>query len=102
MHSFDKVGVIGLLVENIRCDNAGENKDLEETFNGEKWKLNINFEYTARDTPQQNSLVETGFYIVLNKGRAMLIDSNVPYNMRHNIMQEALSTTTKLDGLVVS
>lgn len=42
---------IGLPVTNIRCDNAGENKKLEDTINGEKWKMNIKFEYTARDTP---------------------------------------------------
>ena len=69
------------------CDDAGENNKLEETVNGEKWKLNINFECTARATHQQNSLVETGFSIVLNKGRIMLIDTNVPYKMRCKITQ---------------
>ena len=35
--------------------------------NGEKWKLNVNFEHTARATPQQNSLVEKVFTKVLKK-----------------------------------
>ena len=72
---------MGLPVESIRRDNAGESKKLEETINGEKWKININLEYTARYSPQQNRVVETGFSVLLNKGRAMLIDENVPYIM---------------------
>ena len=28
--------VMSMSVENVRCDNAGENKKLEETVNGEK------------------------------------------------------------------
>ena len=73
---------ICLPVEKLRCDNAGKNNKLEETVNGEQWKLNINFECTYRATPQQNNLLETGFDIVLNKGREMLIDTRVPYKMR--------------------
>ena len=53
--------------------------------NGEKWKLNVNFEHNTRATPQQNRLVGTGFAIVLKKGRAMPIDSNMSYKMRCKI-----------------
>ena len=73
---------IGLPVESLICENSGENKKLEETINREKCRLNINFEHKARDAPQQNSIVETGFVVVLNKVRAMLIDANVPCIMR--------------------
>jgi hypothetical protein len=41
----------GMPVKIIRCDNAGENKLLEKRCNSADWKLNIDFEYTARDTP---------------------------------------------------
>ena len=58
---------MGLPIENVRCDKYGEGKKIEETINGEKWKLNINFEHTARAPLQQNSLVKTGFAIVLHK-----------------------------------
>ena len=59
-------------ISNIRCDNAGENIKLERRTASSDWKLNIDFEYTARNTPQQNSLVEKGFDTLYNRGRAML------------------------------
>ena len=34
--------------------------------------LNIKFEFTARNTPQQNSLVEKGFDTIYGQGRAIL------------------------------
>ena len=92
----------GKQVTFVRCDNAGENLSLEKTANGEKWRMNITFEFTARVTPQQNSLVETGFAYILNKSRTMMIDANVPYLQRYKIVQEAIITATKLDGLVTT
>jgi hypothetical protein len=35
----------------IRCDNAGGNKTLQKRVNGVDWKLNIEFEFTPRETP---------------------------------------------------
>ena len=45
----------------LRMNNAGENTLLASKINNQKWKLDIEVEYKARDTPQQNSLVEVGF-----------------------------------------
>eukprot|EP00957_Ditylum_brightwellii_P083473 6345666-Ditylum_brightwellii.AAC.1 len=56
----------GKAVKYLRCDNAGENKALEKRCASADWKLGIEFEYTARDTPQQNSLVEVGFATIRN------------------------------------
>jgi len=92
----------GYPVTYIRCDNAGENKSLNKRCNDVKWKLNIDFEYTARATPQQNSLAEMSFTIILNKAKSMLEDAHVPYLKKYKIIQEAILTATKLDGLVVS
>mgnify|MGYP000117070222 CR=1 FL=1 len=72
----------GILVKNIRCGNGGENIKLEKRCNGVEWKLNATFKYTARDTPQQNSLVEVGFTTIGNRGRAMMIAANILYEMR--------------------
>jgi len=47
-------------VKFIRCDNAGENVQLEEASKEEG--LGVVFEYTAPNTPQQNGRVERGFY----------------------------------------
>jgi len=47
----------GHVVKYIRCDNAGENKLLEASLKPDP----IVMEYTAANTPQQNSIVERAF-----------------------------------------
>jgi hypothetical protein len=48
-------------VKFVCLDNAGENKKLKEWSESADWRLNINYEFTAQDTPQQNHLTELGF-----------------------------------------
>ena len=43
----------GLGAKFIRLDNAGENKKLQQRAESADWKLDINVEFTARNTPQQ-------------------------------------------------
>ena len=45
----------------IRCDNGGENVKLDSIAKIKDWKLNLEFEYTGRDTPQHNHMAEVGF-----------------------------------------
>ena len=45
----------------------GENIKLQARSQSADWKLNITYEYTARDTPQQNHLAEVGFALLANK-----------------------------------
>jgi hypothetical protein len=40
----------GKPVKFVRLDNAGENTKLQKRCESESWKLNIDFEFTARDT----------------------------------------------------
>ncbi len=91
----------GMPVNLIRCDNAGENKLLIETANGDKWKLNITPEYTARSTPQQNSKVEKGFDIVKCRGNAMFNAAYIPRELRYKLHTECFGCATLLDGLTV-
>ena len=60
----------GKKVKHIRCDNAGKNIKTEERF--VKDKRGITFEYTARNTPQQNGKVERTFAMLFGRVRAML------------------------------
>ena len=85
----------------VRCDNAGENKKLEGRYKSADWKLGIDFEWTARATPQQNSLMEVGFTTIGNHGRAMMIAANITYAMRFILFKEAYACATLLDGLVL-
>ena len=50
----------------IRCGNGGENEALQKKIDSTEWNLGIKFEYTARDTPQQNHLAELGFTHIFN------------------------------------
>jgi hypothetical protein len=85
----------------IRLDNAGENKLLQQRSQSADWKLNITYEFTARDTPQQNHLAELGFTHRANYGRALMAQANVPLNIRYKVFTKAFKTATSLDGLTV-
>jgi hypothetical protein len=74
---------------------------LQQRSQSADWKLNIKFEFTARDTPQQNHLAELGFAHLANDGRALMARANVPMNIRYKVFTKALKTATLLDGLTV-
>jgi hypothetical protein len=67
----------GCAITNMCLDNAGENKLLKKRSDSKDWKLRIKFEFTARDTPQQNSIAEVGFSTIADWGRAMMHDANL-------------------------
>merc|ERR1712224_302981 len=66
------VGITGMKLVTT-CER---NIDLETDCKGQKWKLD--FEYTARDTPQQNRLAQMGIYELCCKARAMMSRALVP------------------------
>ena len=88
-------------VKYVRCDNAGENKKLEEMVNGSTYNLGIEFEYTARNTPQQNHLVELKFPAIAGRGRAMMNRAHIPKLERYLLFRHTAITATKLDWLVL-
>lgn len=98
---FHKWNLAGKTVKFIRCDNAGENRTLENRANGVDWKLNIQFEYTPRDTPQHNHLAELAFASIANKGRALMSAANIPMSVRYKVWVKAFDHATALDGLIV-
>jgi hypothetical protein len=53
------------------------------------WKLNIKFEYTVANTPQQNQLAELGFDVLANRGRAMMFKANLHLEMRYRLFRKA-------------
>ena len=57
-------------VKKIRCDNAGENYSLKDLCVAEGIK--VIFEFTPRDTPQHNGVVERAFQTLYNKVRATM------------------------------
>ena len=63
--------------------------------------MNCEFEFTARDTPQRNSLAEVGFATLANCGWAMMHHANLPMMDRYRLAHEAFQCATHLDGLTV-
>ena len=92
---------VGLVVKYCRLDNAGENKLLQKRCNSAEWQLGIEFEFTARDTPQQNHLAELGFAVLANRGRALMTRANVPVHYQFKLFREAFKTATLLDALLI-
>jgi hypothetical protein len=83
----------------LRLDNAGENKLLQSQCDSKDWKLGIKCEFTARDTPQQNSLAEVSLATIANCERSMMARANIPYKIRFRLWSEAFKVATLLDGL---
>ena len=92
---------VGLAMKFCRLDNAGENKLLQKRCNSAKWQLGIEFEFMARDTPQQNHLAELGFAVLANRGRALMTRANVPMHYQFKLFKEAFKTATLLDALLI-
>ena len=84
----------GMPVNYIICDNAGDNLTLEERCNSADWQMNIQFKYTPRSTPQENHLVELILALLPNKGRELMIESNVPIELRYKVFCESINTAT--------
>ena len=83
----------------IHCDNAGENKKLEEKCNADG--LGIIFEYTATETPQQNAYEERAFPMLMGRARAMMNFAGFTTEKRKQLWCEAANTATMLDNILV-
>jgi len=62
---------LDLPVKYLRCDNAGENKNLQEMLVDEKLH-GIRVEMTAPHTPQQNGIVDKAFQCLYQLVRTVL------------------------------
>ena len=87
-------------IKYLRQDNAGENKALEAKMKSSEWKFKTNYEYTAPNTPQQNSLAEVSFRYLSGCGRAIANDAHLPKKYRFVLANDLLDHATKLDWLV--
>ena len=106
----DQVGVLvdhvkelqqkGMKVKYIRCDNAGENYKFEEA--AKKEKLGLEFEFTARNTPQQNGQVERAFAATYGRMRAMMHEAGINGDERKKYWIEAAATATKIGNILVN
>ena len=80
----------GLKVKYVRMDNSGENK-----------KFVVTWEFTARNTPQENGIIEVALATIAGRARAMCNAAHMPNNVRVKIAHEVLKHQTALDNLSI-
>ena len=89
LEQFQKLKNLGKTASKVKCDNAGENKTLQQCCGGGKWKFPAKFEFAARATPQQKACAENAFAASHNKGRALMIAANAPVECRFQLFAQA-------------
>ena len=72
----------GIDIKSTRLDNSGENRSLQKEC--EKQNLGIIFEFTARGTPEQNSVVERKIPTLMGRSRAMMIEAGFSQQDKKN------------------
>ena len=84
----------------IRCDNAGENQTLEQTI--DPLVIPLTFEYTPRDTPQHNGVVERKYQTLYQRMRSMLNGAGIFGQLREKIWAECSKTATLLNNVLAN
>ena len=85
-----------LQVQQLQCDNAGENQAFKWTCNKEG--LGIHFKYTAPSIPQQNGRIERKFATLFNRVHAMLNGGKFTPYLHSGLWLEAANTATFIEN----
>jgi transposase InsO family protein len=86
-------------IKTIRCDNAGENKSLQQKIQADK-TLNIKFEFTAPYTPEMNGKIERKFATLYGKTRSMLNGAKLPMKLRNGLWAHCARLASKLENVL--
>ena len=70
-------------------------------MNSKDWQLGIEYEYTGKDTPQRNKLVELGFATDAKRGCAMMNKVNIPKDMWYQLFRKCFKTDTATNNLCI-
>ena len=87
-------------VKIIFCDNAGENKMIEDNFM--KNFKEIKFEFTSPGTPKQNRMVERGFATLYSRMRAILTHAGLYQKLKTGPWTKCVATTNELENSTVN
>ena len=80
-------------------DKSGENRSLQNEC--DKQNLGIIFEFSAPDTPQQNSVVERKIPTLMGRSRAMILTAGFSQQDKRKFWCEVRFTAIKLDNIMV-
>ena len=86
-------------VKYIRCDNAGENKVLEEMCKHEG--LGVTFEYTSPNSPQYNGKIERKFQTLYSRIRTNFNGAGVHGELRGLLWAECARHSQDQDNILV-
>jgi hypothetical protein len=86
-----------ITVQFIRCENSGENKDIQQAIIPIS-KIKVKFEVTAPDTPQKNGKIERKFATLYGKIRATLNKAEFTWSLCHSMWAYCTLLITKLDN----
>jgi hypothetical protein len=87
-------------VKYIRCDNSGENKLIAKVTR--KKYSEIVFEFTAKNTPQQNGKLERNIAYVWSKTRALMTASGITGDLKGKLWCEAFKTSIDIINISTS
>ena len=90
---------IDIPVKVLRCDNAGENRKLEDATRAKKYQLGITFEYAIRATPEQNSRVEKSIDTAYNRTKACIVFAHLPDKIKPLVVRECITQVTNVSNL---
>jgi Reverse transcriptase (RNA-dependent DNA polymerase)/gag-polypeptide of LTR copia-type len=82
----------GTPVKYIRLDNSGENNSLRDQTKD----LDITYEFTAPNTPQQNGRVERKFAVLCDCVRSLINSAKLPEILRQKCWAEAANHATDI------
>jgi hypothetical protein len=88
------------LVKKIRCNNAGENKLLQQMSIDNN--LGIQFEFISPGSPQFNGRVERKFAILFGRVRALINAANLTTILRDGFWTEGAHMATILENFIVT
>ena len=97
IHEKDKV-----MVQSIRCDNAGENNRMEEACKQTTGLAHIKFEYTPQDTPQFNGVIERAFATLYGRVRSLNNAAGLTPTLRNGLWTKCANTATLMDNLTLT
>ena len=84
----------------VRCDDAGENKSLEQLC--KQLSMGVQFEFSGPRTPQRNGRVEQKFQTLFGQVRAMLNGAGIKDKIRAGIWAECAQLATHYANILVS
>jgi len=96
---FKKLKAKGVKPKAIRLDNSGENKKLQKMC--EEEGLDIEFQFTPRDSPQFNGKVERKFQTLWSCTRSVMNAAKLDKSTRNGVWAEAARHSTDIDNLLV-